>query len=119
MLSEVLTMKKVMMIILSVTIFSFGITAFHTPLEAISTKGQEPSYAKWGRLAMQKVKEKYPDAKIVDYLHVGKKRGIENSTETFKLWLEAPTNEFGVFIDITFNNNTEEIVDISFREVSS
>ncbi|MFS0674686.1 DUF3889 domain-containing protein [Ornithinibacillus sp. 179-J 7C1 HS] len=111
-------MRKYILMILSFSVLCFGIASFHTPLEEISAQ-EEPSYAKWGRLAMQKVKEKYPDANIVDYLHVGRKKGIENSTETFKLWLETPKTEFGVFIDITFDNNTEEIVDIKYREVSS
>jgi len=97
----------------------FGVFTVYQPIDNVSAQKEVPPYAKWGRLAMQKVKEKYPDANIVDYLHVGRKKEIETSTETFKLWLEAPNKEFGVFIDITFNNNTEEIVDIQYREVSS
>lgn len=76
-----------------------------------------PSYAKWGRIAMQKVMEKYPSADVIDYLHIGKEVGSVNSVEKFKLWLKAEDNrEFGVFVDISINNQTEEIVDIQFTE---
>jgi hypothetical protein len=110
--------KRFIMKLLCSSILCFGFFSLYPSSEVVIAQ-EEPAYAKWGRLAMQKVKEKYPDAKIVDYLHVGREKGMETSTETFKLWLEGPNNEFGVFIDITFDNNTEEIVDIKFREVSS
>lgn len=100
------------------TMLCFGIYNITQPIVTVSAQKQTPPYAKWGRIAMQKVKERYPNADIVDYLHVGRKKGAQDSTETFKLWLRAPDKEFGVFIDITFNNETEEIKDIKYREVS-
>lgn len=85
--------------------------------ETASAQVTTPEYAKWGRLAMQKVMEKYPYAEIIDYLHVGKEPGKDTSVEKFKLWLRAENNhEFGVFVDITFNNQTEEVVNIKFTE---
>ncbi|GAA0344061.1 DUF3889 domain-containing protein [Bacillus carboniphilus] len=77
---------------------------------------QVPPYAKWGQIAMQKTKEKYPNAKIVDYLHIGRAKGNQTSIEKFKLWLKEGQKEFGVFVDIRFNNETEQLVDIRFRE---
>lgn len=76
----------------------------------------EPAYAKWGQIAMQKTKERYPKASIIDYLHVGKETGEHTSVEKFKLWLREDSREFGVFIDITFENTTENIINIEFRE---
>jgi hypothetical protein len=112
-------MKKSFIKLLCCSFLCFGMLTIYQPIEFTSAQKEIPSYAKWGRVAMQKVKEKYPDAKIVDYLHVGRKKGDKTSTETFKLWLEAPKKEFGIFIDITFDNNTEKVVDIKDREVSS
>ncbi|QCR34488.1 hypothetical protein C1N55_11405 [Lysinibacillus sp. SGAir0095] len=89
------------------------------PPEGETTNAQEiaPAYAKWGRLAMQNVMAKYPSADVIDYLHIGREVGTVNSVEKFKLWLKAEDNsEFGVFVDITFNNQTEEIVDIKYTE---
>ncbi|MCA1062654.1 YqzG/YhdC family protein (plasmid) [Cytobacillus spongiae] len=75
-----------------------------------------PSYAKWGSLAVKKTQEKYPDAEIVDYLHIGKENGSKVSTEKFKLWLRRGEKEFGVLVDIEFETDTEKIIDIMFRE---
>ena len=55
-----------------------------------------PPYAKWGTLALKKTHEKYPHAKIIDYLHIGRMIGRQTSTEKFKLWLKEDSKEFGV-----------------------
>ncbi|BAC15398.1 YqzG/YhdC family protein [Oceanobacillus iheyensis] len=92
------------------------------PISALGAPGNdtppEPAYAKWGRIAVQEVKAKYPEDKVVDYLHVGRKTNEQETIETFKLWLEGKTKEFGVIIDIHFNTNTEKITDIQFKETS-
>lgn len=82
-----------------------------TPAEQVA-----PAYAKWGKLAMQNVMSKYPTANIIDYLHVGQEKGTTTSVEKFKLWLKEENREFGVFVDITFNNQTEEVVNIEYTE---
>ena len=89
------------------------------PPENETTSAEEiaPAYAKWGRIAMQNVMAKYPTADVIDYLHIGREVGSVTSVEKFKLWLKTKdNNEFGVFVDITFNNQTEEVVDIKYTE---
>jgi hypothetical protein len=76
-----------------------------------------PPYAKWGKLAMQKTKEKYPNASITDYSHLGKIPGTTSDTEKFKLWLKDKDREFGVLVDIRFDKKTENLIEIKFREV--
>nr|WP_244440954.1 YqzG/YhdC family protein [Neobacillus jeddahensis] len=75
-----------------------------------------PPYAKWGTLAMKKTHERYPHADIIDYLHIGRRSGPRTSTERFKLWLKDNKKEFGVFINIEFNTQTEKVVKITFKE---
>ncbi|MFD1416175.1 DUF3889 domain-containing protein [Oceanobacillus jeddahense] len=77
---------------------------------------EEPEYAEWGQVAMKEVKAKYPQEKIVDYLHVGRQTEGEETVETFKLWLVGKEKEFGVIIDIYFKTETKDIVDIRMRE---
>ncbi|HJV31279.1 MAG TPA: YqzG/YhdC family protein [Bacillales bacterium] len=77
-----------------------------------------PSYAKWGRLAMEKTHEKYPNAQIIDYLHIGRITGTQTSTEKFKLWLKDNQKEFGVFVDIEFDNKSENIIKINLKQTS-
>lgn len=81
-----------------------------------NTQLDVPPYAKWGKMAMQKTKEKYPNADIIDYLHVGRKKGEQTSVETFQLLLKEE-KEFGVKVDIEFENETERVIKISFKEI--
>lgn len=74
------------------------------------------SYAKWGKLAMEKTKEKYPDAQIIDYLHRGRQKKDDAMIEKFKLWLRGENREFGVFVSIEFDAKTEEVLHITFLE---
>ncbi|MEH7224585.1 YqzG/YhdC family protein [Bacillus sp. JJ1566] len=75
-----------------------------------------PEYAKWGKLAMEETGKRYPSAQIVDYLHVGryKKNGLY--VERFKLWLKQGNREFGVFVNITFEPDTERVKNITVVE---
>ncbi|KAB7709119.1 DUF3889 domain-containing protein [Bacillus aerolatus] len=83
----------------------------------VKAENESPPYVKWGKLAMQKTKEKYPNAKIIDYLHVGTHKGAKSSIETFKLWLKGDDEEFGVFVEIEYDTKTEQVIDITFKEV--
>lgn len=78
-----------------------------------------PPYAKWGKIAVQEAIRKY-DASVVDYQHVGRTQVTDKITEEkFKLWLRKRNNEeFGVFVTITFDSITEQILTITFDETS-
>jgi len=79
--------------------------------------GEVPPYAKWGRIAVKETKLKYPNTDIIDYLHVGRKMKNGSSTEIFKLWLRKENSqEFGVYVRVEFNTETEEIIKITFEE---
>ncbi|HLG27867.1 MAG TPA: DUF3889 domain-containing protein [Paenisporosarcina sp.] len=77
-----------------------------------------PSYAKWGKLAMKETQAKYPNANIIDYLHVGSESKEDSTIEKFKLWLKDGDKEYGVFVSIEYTNGTEKVVDIEFEETS-
>lgn len=76
----------------------------------------EPAYAKWGRLAMETAKKKYPRAKILDYLHIGREKRQETEIEKFKLWIEDGGKEFGLYIDIEFDPKTDRVIRINTRK---
>ena len=94
----------------------FGVSTVIDGAMEIHAQQVTPSYAKWGSLAVRKTKERYPDADIVDYLHIGKENGTKVSTEKFKLWLKRNGKEFGVFVDIEFETDSEKLINIRFRE---
>lgn len=79
----------------------------------------QPPYSKWGRLAVEKTKEKYPKAKIIDYLHIGRESKPNNiAVEKFKLWLKENRREYGVFVNIEFDVRTERVIKVTFRKTS-
>ncbi len=116
-----LIMKK--FIYLTVICFSFMSVGtsdmISFPSESIvHAQRPTPPYAKWGNIAVQRTKEKYPDAEVVDYLHIGRVDEGNNTVEKFKLWLKGQNREFGVLWMLRFNKSTEETIRISFREVA-
>lgn len=77
----------------------------------------EPSYARWGQLAVAETKKKYPGAAVVDYRHVGRRtKSPTMSEETFKLWLRAGNREWGVYVRIVFETSSERVVSVDFQE---
>ncbi|HGH7175879.1 TPA: DUF3889 domain-containing protein [Bacillus wiedmannii] len=79
----------------------------------------QPPYAKWGKLAVEKTKEQYPKAEIIDYLHIGRKpKTIQITVEKFKLWLREDGKEYGVFVDVEFETKTDKFIKMSFQKTS-
>ena len=110
-------MKK-LLFSLVFTLINLNIGPLQSPHEALAQQKPIPPYAKWGTLAMEKTKERYPNAKIIDYLHIGRVTGPTSTTEKFKLWLKGQQKEFGVFVDIEFNPATNQVIKIAFRETT-
>ncbi|MFD2043712.1 DUF3889 domain-containing protein [Ornithinibacillus salinisoli] len=111
-------MKLLISILLVFGILLFGNSSILDINKIIIAEKETPPYAKWGQIAMKKTKEQYPQAEIIDYLHIGREKGTEYSIEKFKLWLKKDSGEFGVFVDIKFNNETEQIIDIKYRKTT-
>ncbi|WP_144509800.1 DUF3889 domain-containing protein [Bacillus sp. FJAT-22090] len=80
---------------------------------------EEPSYAKWGKIAIKETQLKYPNAKIIDYLHEESESKEGSTVEKFKLWLKDSNHEFGVLVRITYTTDTEKMVNIEFHETTS
>ncbi|NYE05913.1 hypothetical protein F4694_002688 [Bacillus niacini] len=95
-------------------------SAYLPPFDDAAYAEQKPTppYAKWSKVAMDKTKEKYPNAQIVDYLYVGRKNGDRTTTEKFKLWLKENQKEFGVYVDIEFTKETEQVVNVTYTETA-
>ncbi|MGN7388648.1 DUF3889 domain-containing protein [Sporosarcina sp. SAFN-015] len=77
-----------------------------------------PAYAKWGLLAVKESKQKYPNANVIDYLHIGSETQGNTTIEKFKLWLKDDQHEFGVFVTITFITKTGQLKKIDFKETN-
>lgn len=92
--------------------------ALSTLWTGLSTEAAaEPAYAKWGRIAVKQAQEKYPDAAIIDYLHVKRKKiSATVIEEKFKLWLRQGKEEFGVLVAVRFDKDTERVLTVRFLE---
>lgn len=93
-------------------------SSYHLDHTAFAQQKPIPSYAKWSKIAMERTKAKYPNAQIVDYLYVGRKKGTPTSTEKFKFWLKENQKEYGVYVDVEFNNDTEQVVNVTYQETA-
>src|SRR4051812_46140094 len=102
----------------TLTLFSSPLYTSNSLNTAYAQQKPIPSYAKWGQLAVKETQKKYPNAQVVDYLHIGKVSGERSSTEKFKLWLKGTQKEFGVFVNIEFNNKTEKVINITYKETT-
>lgn len=114
-------MKRIIYLaVICFTLMTVGIADFTpSPTESVVyAQRPTPPYAKWGNIAVQKTKEKYPNADVVDYLHVGRVDKGNNAVEKFKLWVKGQNREFGVLVNVEFNKSTEQIVHISYKEVA-
>ena len=96
---------------------SLSVFAPSTSVANITPPQQEvPAYAKWGVLALKEIQQKYPDANVLDYFHIGSETKDDTTIEKFKLWLKDDRHEFGVFVNITFTTKTGDVLKIEFQE---
>lgn len=89
----------------------------NTPTISYAQQGI-PARAQWGNVAIKETKAKYPQAKIIDYLHEGSEVNEDSSIEKFKLWLKQSDKEFGVHVRIKYITNTNKVVKIEFQETT-
>lgn len=78
-----------------------------------------PAHAQWGKVVIKEAQAKYPQAKILDYLHEGSEVNGDSTIEKFKLWLKQSDKEFGVHVRIKYVTNTNKVVKIEFQEAAS
>ncbi|QED47883.1 DUF3889 domain-containing protein [Cytobacillus dafuensis] len=89
------------------------------PTSITYAQPEAPPYAKWGQLAVKTAKEKYPKAKIVDYLHIGREDKANSSIEKFKLVVVEGGREFGLFINIKFDPKNDRVIRIIVKETTA
>ncbi|TYP77568.1 DUF3889 domain-containing protein [Paenibacillus methanolicus] len=78
--------------------------------------GAEPSYAKWGRIAVKETIKRY-HADVIDYKHVGRQVDSDGLvSETFKLILNKERRQFAVTVQIWFEHQSEQVVRLQFTE---
>ncbi|WP_254901169.1 YqzG/YhdC family protein [Tuberibacillus sp. Marseille-P3662] len=103
--------------ILAALVLLIGINGANNIPQVDAETQQAPAYAKWGKIAVKKAQEKYSNAQVVDYLHIGReKQSNDEAVEKFKLWLKQQNKEFGVYVNVTFNPMSGQFINITFKE---
>ncbi|HZG79123.1 MAG TPA: DUF3889 domain-containing protein [Paenibacillus sp.] len=69
-------------------------------------------YGKWGKLGLEATQKKYPNAKIVDYEHMGR-----SEVETFHYELQEGGRKWVVEVRMMFDPGTEEVLSVDFVPV--
>lgn len=82
-----------------------------------AAQSEVPSYAKWSRLAIKETQIKYPQANVVDYLHIGSESERGATVEKFRLWLKDGNREFGVLVNVRYAPETDKLINIEFQEL--
>ncbi|MTH53476.1 DUF3889 domain-containing protein [Bacillus mangrovi] len=101
-------------ICLAVSAFLTGFTV-QAPARSL-VQQQEPEYAKWSRIAIQEAKRKYPDAKLIDYLYIGRETQNSQIKEKFKLWVRQGNREFGLYVTLELDQQGQKVNKVVFRE---
>jgi hypothetical protein len=68
-------------------------------------------YGQWGRLGMEEVQKRYPQAKILDYDHIGRQ-----AAETFRYELKQNGRVWTVHAIITFDPQTNEVISVELQK---
>lgn len=77
-----------------------------------------PSYAKWGKLAMEETAKAYSGASVVDYKYEGRFGSAEAAwEERFLLWLKQGDREFGVRVIVKIQPKTENLLEVKLTEI--
>ncbi|WP_129691711.1 DUF3889 domain-containing protein [Gottfriedia acidiceleris] len=103
----------------TIFIFSFLFCIFSKVNPAVAEPVYEPPYAKWGKIAVEKTIQRYPQSDVIDYLHIGREQKTPTvSVEKFKLWLRLKngSREFGVYVNVEFETRTERYLGITYTE---
>ncbi|WP_273849913.1 DUF3889 domain-containing protein [Guptibacillus spartinae] len=80
--------------------------------------GEAPSYAKWGKIAIEQTTKKYPNQQVTDYRYDGKVF-ISNVREQydfeFTLKQNGQSREIRVYVLV--NPQSDELIDVKYDEI--
>ncbi|MBS4196329.1 DUF3889 domain-containing protein [Lederbergia citri] len=101
--------------VLALSFFIGAVTHNHQ----VFAQQQELSYEKWGRVAIEKLKERYPNEEISDYLFAGSKKISEKEVvDTFLFVVIKNGKEVEVRVKISYNPKTNQVISSNIQEIS-
>ncbi|MFZ3590806.1 DUF3889 domain-containing protein [Bacillus sp. DJP31] len=111
-------MKKKLAFPLICLAFIIGIFASYSFNETVGV-AEQPDYEKWGKIAINVVKESYVNEQVSDYKYEGRKSVSDVKAEdTFSFQVKRDNKEFTVKAVVAFNPKTETLQSLALVEVT-
>jgi hypothetical protein len=96
--------------------FLIGLFASYSFHETIGL-AQQPDYAKWGKIAVNVVKENYVDGEVSEYKYEGRKSiSDEKAEDTFVFQVKKDNKVANVKVVVSFNPKTDTLQSLSLAE---
>ena len=106
---EVVELLRKMMLLFSVLVMFLLPSHVH---------GEAPSYAKWGKIAIEQTTKKYPDQQVTDYRYDGKvfiSDVREQYDFDFTLKQNGQSRKIRVYVLV--NPQSDELIDVKYDEI--
>jgi FKBP-type peptidyl-prolyl cis-trans isomerase (trigger factor) len=110
---KTISLSKILFTFVALTIiFTAGLKAYG------EQNVEDVDYEKWSRIALSAVKEKYPEAQLVDYKYV-KREAVneEESKDVFHVKLKQKDEQFVANVDVVFNPKTGKLITVNIEKV--
>lgn len=79
---------------------------------------EDVDYEKWSRIALSSVKEKYPEAQLIDYKYVKREEvNEEESKDIFHVKVKEKEEVFVANVDVVFNPKTGKLITVNVKKV--
>ncbi|WP_270181404.1 DUF3889 domain-containing protein [Alkalihalobacillus sp. CinArs1] len=79
---------------------------------------QQPSYAEWGKIAIQETKKQYPEESVTEYTYDGKVFiSDERHQYNFDFTLKSNGMKKNVRVYVLVNDKKKELIDVYFDDV--
>jgi len=80
-------------------------------------QAEKPDYEKWGKIAIQLVKENYPEAEVSEYQYQGREEISETEAkDTFQFTAKQDDKSLEIYVALTFNPQTEQLKSVNIEE---
>ncbi len=85
----------------------------------ISTEPMRQDYAKWGKIALERTKEKYPNSAISDYQYDTRRVNADGTVIDFFDFIVTENNvEKDIKVKILHNPDNGKLISVGFEEIS-
>lgn len=109
-------MKKRIAFPLICIAFIVGLFASYSLQETIG-HAQQPDYAKWSKIAVNVMKENYPNYEVSDYKYEGRKEVNEEKAEdSFTFQIKKDNKESTIKVVVSFNPKTDTLKSLQIIE---